>query len=98
LPAPDTRLWRHLYGRARWKALREAQLTAEPLCQMCLEFEIVELATVVDHKIPHKGDETLFFDPENLQSLCKPHHDREKKLIEMGKDIPIFGADGWRIN
>jgi 5-methylcytosine-specific restriction protein A len=65
---------------------------------MCLEFEIVELATVVDHKIPHKGDETLFFDPENLQSLCKPHHDREKKLIEMGKDIPIFGADGWRIN
>ena len=64
---------------------------------MCLQSEIVELATVVDHKTPHKGDETLFFDPENLSSLCAPHHDREKKLIEHGKHVIHFDANGWPI-
>jgi hypothetical protein len=30
---------------------------------------------VVDHKIPHRGDEQLAFDRANLQAMCKPHHD-----------------------
>ena len=64
---------------------------------MCLQVEVVEPAAVVDHKIPHKGDETLFFDPENLQSLCKPHHDRDKQLIEHGKRVIQFDAAGWPI-
>jgi hypothetical protein len=36
----------------------------------------------VDHKIPHRGDETLFFDADNLQSLCKLHHDSSKQREE----------------
>jgi 5-methylcytosine-specific restriction protein A len=36
---------------------------------------MIRQATVVDHKIPHKGDMKLFWDRSNWQSLCKCHHD-----------------------
>ena len=32
-------------------------------------------AQVVDHIIPHRGDETLFWDERNWQSLAKNCHD-----------------------
>ncbi|WP_460274261.1 HNH endonuclease signature motif containing protein [Celeribacter sp. ULVN23_4] len=39
-------------------------------------------ATVVDHIIPHKGDDRLFWDKTNWQALCKPCHDRQKQREE----------------
>ena len=39
-------------------------------------------ATVADHIKRHEGDEALFWDPSNLQSLCKPHHDTSKRRHE----------------
>lgn len=46
-------------------------------------FQIGEMvkATVVDHIIPHRGDQKLFWDQRNWQSLCKQCHDR-KTLTE----------------
>jgi 5-methylcytosine-specific restriction protein A len=32
---------------------------------------------VVDHIVPHRGDERLAFDRDNLQGLCKSCHDRK---------------------
>ena len=32
-------------------------------------------AIVVDHIVDHKGDQELFWNEDNWQSLCKPHHD-----------------------
>lgn len=32
-------------------------------------------ATVVDHIIPHRGDQKLFWDRSNWQALCKSCHD-----------------------
>ncbi|MDF2809516.1 MAG: endonuclease [Microvirga sp.] len=77
--------------------MRIAQLTASPLCRFCIEREVVEVATVVDHERPHRGDEVLFWDTNNLQSLCAPCHDGTKKRIEMGKDVVRFSADGWPV-
>nr|WP_243256973.1 HNH endonuclease signature motif containing protein [Rhizobium skierniewicense] len=37
---------------------------------------------VADHKIPHRGDEALFWDESNLQCLCKPCHDGLKQRQE----------------
>jgi 5-methylcytosine-specific restriction protein A len=34
-------------------------------------------ATIVDHIVAHKGDQTLFWDTSNWQSLCKTHHDQK---------------------
>ena len=37
----------------------------------------VVLATVVDHIIPHRGDQRLFWDQTNWESLCKECHDKK---------------------
>jgi 5-methylcytosine-specific restriction protein A len=92
---PTPRPWQHLYGRVRWKRLREHQLALQPLCEYCLRIEVVTVATIVDHRIPHKGDDSLFHDPSNLQSLCKLHHDRDKRLEENGKRVIYYGVDGY---
>jgi 5-methylcytosine-specific restriction endonuclease McrA len=50
---------------------------------MCKTQGKVTEATVVDHIIPHKGDEALFWDIHNWQSLCKRHHDSDKRKAEL---------------
>jgi 5-methylcytosine-specific restriction protein A len=52
-------------------------------------------ATIVDHARPHRGDSRLFFDPENLVSLCKPHHDTTKQRQEHGRRTIVVDAEGW---
>jgi 5-methylcytosine-specific restriction protein A len=32
---------------------------------------------VVDHIVPHRGREQLFWDESNWQALCKPCHDKK---------------------
>ena len=93
----EAALYRRLYKTARWARLREAQLAAEPLCRFCLAIEEVTEATVCDHIEPHKGDEALFYDPSNLQSLCAPCHDKLKALIERGKKAMVIGVDGYPV-
>jgi len=83
------------YGR-RWRRRRAAQLGAEPFCAMCLAEGVYTLATVADHIEPHRGDFEKFQHGE-LQSLCKPHHDREKQLIELGRPLLGVDEDGWPI-
>lgn len=41
-------------------------------------------ATVVDHKVPHRGDQKLFWDRSNWQALCSTHHSRDKQREERG--------------
>lgn len=89
------RPWLRLYGTARWQRLRRAQLNAEPLCAMCLQCDDVTEATVADHIKPHRGDETLFWDADNLQSLCASCHSRHKQREEHGRPTIRFGLDGF---
>lgn len=81
-----------LYSTARWKRLRLAQLALQPLCRMDLEMSRIVPGEVVDHIKPHKGDMTLFFDPSNLQTLCKACHDGHKRAQEMSSDGLLRGA------
>ena len=39
-------------------------------------------AHVVDHIMPHRGDQALFWDKTNWQSLCFTHHSRDKQREE----------------
>lgn len=89
--------WRRLYSTARWKRLRLHRLDQEPLCRLCRDrFKRITPANVCDHIVPHKGDEQLFFDYANTQSLCKPCHDIHKHREEIGAlERPEFGADGY---
>jgi len=63
-----------LYRTGQWQALRRQQLTMKPLCAECLRAGKYTLASEVDHVIPHRNDLQLFFDPANLQSLCRSCH------------------------
>ena len=80
-----------LYDTRRWKRARRLFLAAHPLCVMCTAAGRTSLATVTDHVVPHKGDAELFWDPENLQSLCAPCHSGAKQALE--KSGTIRGCD-----
>jgi len=86
--------WKHLYNTKRWHRLRWHQLANSPLCVMCEKLGKRTPATVADHKTPHRGDEQLFFDPGNLQSLCKPCHDGAKQQLEKSGTLRGCGVDG----
>lgn len=65
---------RRLYRTARWAALRNSVLNAEPLCVECKAAGRTEIATDVHHKQKHGGDLRLFWMRENLEGLCAAHH------------------------
>jgi 5-methylcytosine-specific restriction enzyme A len=61
---------------ARWRRAR-AEFLAEPenaLCRMCLAEGLLTAAREVDHIIPHRGDQKLFWDRSNWQGICTSHH------------------------
>lgn len=64
------------YGRA-WQKASKAFLSAHPLCARCMAEGRYRKATVVDHIVPHRGDELLFWDRGNWQALCKKCHDNK---------------------
>lgn len=65
---------------SKWRKAREGWLRAHPLCQCeeCQEGTLrTRAASVVDHRIPHRGDKALFWDRNNWQSMAKECHDRK---------------------
>jgi 5-methylcytosine-specific restriction protein A len=78
VPTPERRGNRHERGyTAQWSKAAKAFLREHPLCVKCRERGRVEAATCVDHITPHKGDQTLFWDVTNWQSLCTVCHNRK---------------------
>lgn len=60
-----------------WDKARKAFLQRHRRCALCWAE-----ATVVDHRIPHRGDPALFWDKSNWQPLCQHHHNSAKQRIE----------------
>lgn len=75
-PRQDDRPSAHQRGyTARWQVARKAYLRDHPLCVRCEKAGLLVPATCVDHIIPHRGDELLFWASEtNWQSLCNRCH------------------------
>jgi len=61
---------------------------------MCLARGITTPATVADHIASHGGDWNAFC-LGALQSLCKPCHDRGKRLLDLDGCSHEIGDDGW---
>lgn len=71
----DSQRWHRLYDTNEWKQLRAEQLAREPWCTECEKRGRMRVrARAVDHIVPHRGDPELFFDKNNLQSLCDSCH------------------------
>lgn len=64
-----------LYACKRWRDASRKFLLENPTCCMC-----GAKATVTDHIIPHRGNEDLFWDESNWQSLCKSCHDKKTRI------------------
>lgn len=98
--------YRGWYALAIWRGkdgLRQQQLARQPLCERCKKAGKITVATVVNHKRPHKGNWQLFADPKNHESACKDHHDgliqrEEARGHEIGADIngrPVDPQHPW---
>ena len=62
---------------SKWEKARSDYLKHHPTCAIC-----GQPATVVDHIKPHKGDNKLFWDKTNWQSLCSHCHNSTKQSQE----------------
>jgi 5-methylcytosine-specific restriction endonuclease McrA len=78
-----TQPWRARYKTARWQKLRWSILLRDLFtCQVCKRIEADTSRLVADHKVPHRGNERLFWDDRNLQCLCRACHDTVKQSEE----------------
>ena len=82
----------------RWQKAREFYLVEHPLCIMCKAEGRTEPATVVDHKVPHRGDMDLFWDQDNWQGLCAPHHNSVKQGEEKRGYSLALDDSGWPLD
>jgi len=79
----QTQEWRAWYKTARWQKLRWSILVRGCFtCVMCGHIGNQTSQLVADHITPHRGDEGLFWDENNLQVLCKQCHDSAKAKQE----------------
>ena len=75
------------YQTVRWKRESKAFLAEYPFCTAKTYKEAALLAgggrpwtlcgdpaTIVDHRIPHRGNYEAFWDRGNWSALCAPHH------------------------
>ena len=97
--------YRTLYSTKHWKTLRRQALTRDEYrcqhsgCGAHLQAGRDHTrSAVVHHLRPHKGDLELFFDLDNLQSVCWTCHSGDIQSQEaLGYDTTI-GVDGWPID
>lgn len=74
---------RRLYQTKLWRTVRRIVLGRDPFCVWCIQRAAVpSLSTVAHHVIAarlyvdqHGGDESYFYDEDNLRGACKPCHD-----------------------
>lgn len=84
--SPDATI-RGWYKSARWQTLRlEVMVRDLYICQrtgiMLIGKAPAPDSPVVHHKVPHRGDERLFWDIENLELVSKVWHDSEAQRLE----------------
>ncbi|AZG88160.1 HNH endonuclease [Pseudomonas syringae pv. aptata] len=65
-----------------WQKARLVHLGANPLCVYCDRAGLVVAASVVDHSVPHRGDQDIFWDRSLWVSLCTHCHSSVKQREE----------------
>lgn len=91
----DERLTRTQRGYSnRWARYSKQRLQQHPWCAECEREGVVMPGAVTDHIVPPKGDEALFWDESNHQTLCKRHHDSKTAREDGGFGNKKRGAHG----
>jgi len=87
-----------LYDSVAWRKARKAFLQENPLCIYCQQQGRTKPAVVVDHIVPHQGNEELFWNRENWQALCTQCHSGVKAREENEGVAPGCGQDGMPLD
>lgn len=96
-PAPSrapSRADLHYYKSAAWHAIRQSQLSREPLCAGCKTQGLIRPASVVDHVIPWRAVGADAFRVNLFQSLCPECHS-VKTALEARGVCRQFGVRDW---
>lgn len=67
---------------ARWDREAKSFKRAHPLCIGCLAVGRTAATEIVDHVVPHRGDNVLMWAPDNRQPACAAHHNIVKQRLE----------------
>jgi 5-methylcytosine-specific restriction protein A len=63
------------YNSARWRRLRREAIKAQPYCVYCgVSRKDAGAPLEIHHIIPPRGDESVFFDPANIEVVCHLCH------------------------
>jgi 5-methylcytosine-specific restriction protein A len=73
---------------AVWRRLRRMHLNSNPLCVFHWRLGVPVVATVVDHIESIQEAPERRLDPTNLQSLCKPCHDKVRQREQAAERRP----------
>ena len=93
--------YKHLYNSKQWQQLRlQAFIRDLYICQQCnktvSQDHTHRHAAIGNHIVKHNGDRVLFYDLDNIETVCKQCHDGHIQSIEKGgKGIQPIGLDGW---
>jgi 5-methylcytosine-specific restriction protein A len=60
----------------KWRKLRALKARIDPLCEVCLKRGVTVPLDVVHHVRPIDTHPELRLSLDNLESLCKAHHDK----------------------
>ncbi|MBN9472280.1 MAG: HNH endonuclease [Bosea sp.] len=82
---------------ARWDRASLAFKAQHPLCIGCEARGKTVPTDVVDHIVPHRGDQDLFWDIGNWQPCCRICHDRVKARLEVMWSRGEIGASALRL-
>ena len=96
-PVQHSQPWKAWYKTARWRRLREQVLirdayTCQRTGQVLGGKHPAPDSPVVNHKRPHRGDESLFWDIDNLETVSKAVHD---STIQAEEQATLHKRGDW---
>lgn len=96
-PVQHSAPWKAWYKTKRWRDLRQLVLlrdayTCQRTGRVCGGKYPAPDSPVVNHKRPHRGNATLFWDPDNLETVTKAEHDSG---IQAEEQISRHHAGTW---
>ena len=98
----DAEQYRVLYNTKHWQSVRQTVLTRDRFtcqhngCGVALEpGRDRPNSAVVHHIVPHKGNLELFFEPDNLQSVCWTCHSGPIQREEIRGFSTEISESGW---
>lgn len=89
--------WRNWYKLKRWQDLKMAVHVRDCfICQrtgvLCIGKHPAPDSPAANHKIPHRGDPRLFWDPDNIETVSKEVHD---SLIQKEEQATLHQRGVW---